>query len=146
MDRHDCFFICQLIDIFICSTCFWTTLSYFTYDFVNRKVSRSEILDTASYRQLARSHNIFSNQANGPWPGTETRQPAPKTSTRSYDQSGILSLRVVLVDSMSASHTGGRGFTSLPGHTKDHHKNGTNCLPALHVCVRVRVWQCSLTV
>ena len=26
--------------------------------------------------------------------------------------------------------TVGRGFASWPGHTKDHHKNGTNCLPA----------------
>ena len=31
------------------------------------------------------------------------------------------------------------GFVSRPGHTKDHHKNGTNCLPALHACVRVGV-------
>ena len=35
--------------------------------------------------------------------------------------------------SVSASHTVGRGFASRPGHTKDHHKNGTNCLPAWHV-------------
>ena len=26
-----------------------------------------------------------------------------------------------------------------PGHTKDHQENGTNCLPALHACVRVGV-------
>ena len=32
---------------------------------------------------------------------------------------------------MSASRTVGREFASRPGHTKDHHKNGTNCLPAL---------------
>ena len=25
------------------------------------------------------------------------------------------------------------------GLTKDHHKNGTNCLPALHTCVMVGV-------
>ena len=31
----------------------------------------------------------------------------------------------------------GRGFASRPGHTKDHPKNGTNCLPARHACVRV---------
>ena len=24
-------------------------------------------------------------------------------------------------------------------HTKDHHKNGTNCLPALHACAMVGV-------
>ena len=36
--------------------------------------------------------------------------------------------RVGLVVSMSASHTVGREFASQPGHTKDHHKNGTNLL------------------
>ena len=40
--------------------------------------------------------------------------------------------RVGLVASASASHTIGREFASRPGHTKDHHKNGTNCLPAWH--------------
>ena len=40
--------------------------------------------------------------------------------------------RVGLMVSVSASHTIGRGFASRPGHTKDHHKNGTNCLPARH--------------
>ena len=38
--------------------------------------------------------------------------------------------RVGLVVSVSASHAVGRGFASLLGYTKDHHKNGTNCLPA----------------
>ena len=37
---------------------------------------------------------------------------------------------VGLVVRVSASHTIGHGFASRPGHTKDHHKNGTNCLPA----------------
>ena len=32
------------------------------------------------------------------------------------------------------------------GHIKYHHKNGTNCFPAWHVCVSVGVWQCSRTV
>ena len=59
--------------------------------------------------------------------------------------------RVSLVITVSVSHAVGRGFVSRPGHTKDHHKNGTNCLPALHACVRVRarlskrpgsVWNC----
>ena len=44
--------------------------------------------------------------------------------------------RVGLVVSVSASHMVGREFASRPGHTKDHHKNGTNCLLA---CVRVGV-------
>ena len=35
-----------------------------------------------------------------------------------------------VVGSVSASRTVGREFASRPGHTKDHHKNGTNCLPA----------------
>ena len=39
--------------------------------------------------------------------------------------------RVGSVGSVSASHTIGREFASRPGHTKDHHKNATNCLPAL---------------
>ena len=34
------------------------------------------------------------------------------------------------VGSVSASRTIGHEFASRPGHTKDHHKNGTNCLPA----------------
>ena len=34
------------------------------------------------------------------------------------------------VGSVSASRTVGCEFASRPGHTKDHHKNGTNCLPA----------------
>ena len=36
------------------------------------------------------------------------------------------------VGSVSASRTVGREFASRPGHTKDNHKNGTNCLPAWH--------------
>ena len=47
--------------------------------------------------------------------------------------------RVGLVVSVSASHMVGHGFASWLGHTKDHHKNGANCLPALHICVRVGV-------
>ena len=43
-----------------------------------------------------------------------------------------LPCRFGLVVSVSASHTVGRGFASRPGHTKDLHKNGTNCLPAWH--------------
>ena len=42
----------------------------------------------------------------------------------------ILPCRVGSVGSVSASRTVGREFASRPGHTKDHHKNGTNCLPA----------------
>ena len=37
--------------------------------------------------------------------------------------------RVGSVGSVSASRTVGRDFASRPGHTKDHHKNDTNCPP-----------------
>ena len=47
--------------------------------------------------------------------------------------------RVGLVVSVSVSHAVGREFASWPGHTKDHNKNGTNCLLALHACIRVGV-------
>ena len=36
------------------------------------------------------------------------------------------------VGSVSASRTVGREFASRPGHSKDHHKNGTNCLHVWH--------------
>ena len=42
------------------------------------------------------------------------------------------SCRVGSVGSVSASRTVGREFASRPGHTKDHYKNGTNCLPTWH--------------
>ena len=50
-----------------------------------------------------------------------------------------------LVISVSASHAVGRGFGPRPGHTKDHHRNGTNCLPAWRACIRVGVRQCNPT-
>ena len=37
-----------------------------------------------------------------------------------------------LVVSVSASHTVSREFASRPGHTKHHHKNGTNCIREWH--------------
>ena len=40
--------------------------------------------------------------------------------------------RVGLMVSVSASHTVGREVASRSGHTKVHHKNGINCLPAWH--------------
>ena len=36
------------------------------------------------------------------------------------------------VGSVSASRTVSREFASRPGHSKNHHKNGTNCLPTWH--------------
>ena len=41
-----------------------------------------------------------------------------------------LPCRVGLVVSVSASHRVGREFVYQPDHTKDHHENGTNSLPA----------------
>ena len=38
---------------------------------------------------------------------------------------------------VSASCAVDRGFEPWLGYTKDHHKNGTNCLPAWHTCVKV---------
>ena len=44
----------------------------------------------------------------------------------------FLPCQVSFVVSVSAPHTVGLGFPSRPVHTKDHHKIGTNCLPAWH--------------
>ena len=55
-----------------------------------------------------------------------------KASKRGSKHEKYETFRVGLVVSVSASHTVGRGFVSRPGHTKDHHKNCTNCLPAWH--------------
>ena len=44
--------------------------------------------------------------------------------------------------SVSASHTVDSEFASRPGHTKDHHKNGTDCLTVWHAMR----WGRSLTV
>ena len=41
-------------------------------------------------------------------------------------------IRNALMVSMSASHAVGHGFEPRSGHTKDHHNNCTNCLPAWH--------------
>ena len=40
---------------------------------------------------------------------------------------------------VSALHAVVNGFVPGLGHTKDHHKNGTNCLPTWHAGVRVGV-------
>ena len=48
------------------------------------------------------------------------------------------------VGSVSTSRTVGHEFASRPGHTKDHHKNGTNCLPVWHAMSKRpgSVWNC----
>ena len=46
----------------------------------------------------------------------------------------------------AASHAVGRRFAPRPSHTKDHYKNGTNCLPAWHTGFRVGISQCSQSV
>ena len=40
---------------------------------------------------------------------------------------------------VSASDVVGHRFASRSGHTKDHHENGTNCLPAWYAGIRVGV-------
>ena len=40
--------------------------------------------------------------------------------------------RVGLAQPVACPSLVGREFAFRPGHTKDHHKNGTNCLPAWH--------------
>ena len=47
-----------------------------------------------------------------------------------YDYFTDIPCRVGSVGSVSASRTVGHEFASRPGHTKDHHKNGANCLSA----------------
>ena len=54
------------------------------------------------------------------------------TTTRVRDNAITRPCLVGSVGSVSASRTVGREFASRPGHTKDRHKNGTNCLPAWH--------------
>ena len=44
-----------------------------------------------------------------------------------------------LVVSMCVSHVVVHGIASRPGHTKYHHKNGTNCLPSWHGGIRIKV-------
>ena len=38
---------------------------------------------------------------------------------------------------VSTSHAVGRGFASRPGYTKDHHRNGANCLPTWYAGIMV---------
>ena len=47
----------------------------------------------------------------------------------------ILKIKV----SVSAYHAVGHGLVPRLGHTKNHHKNCTNCLPVWHACVSVGV-------
>ena len=42
-----------------------------------------------------------------------------------------------LVSCVSNCHVVGRGFSSRPRHTIDHHKKGTNYLPAWHTGIRI---------
>ena len=56
-----------------------------------------------------------------------------------FNYGNIRPCRAGLVVSVSASQTVSREFASRSGHTIDHHKNGTNCLLALHAGVWVGV-------
>ena len=44
---------------------------------------------------------------------------------------------------VSTSHAVGRGFAARSGHTKDYHKNGTNCIFAWHAVVKIGERQCN---
>ena len=57
-----------------------------------------------------------------------------KVNCKAVDRVGVCLLVIV-----SASRALGHGFPHQPGHTKDHHKNGTNFLPAWHASVWVAV-------
>ena len=65
-------------------------------------------------------------QANSAWSQLSRTKHLHMWNTYNRDKP----CRVGSVGSMSASRTVGREFASRPGHTKDGHKNGTNCLPA----------------
>ena len=65
-----------------------------------------------------------------------------QSSSKRNDRNGQLFKTYITVDGgallyelehnniyQSSSRRVGREFASRPGHTKDHHKNGTNCLP-----------------
>ena len=53
---------------------------------------------------------------------------------------------LVAIVHVSASCAVGHGFAYLPGHTKDHHTNGTNRRTAWPAGVMVGVCQCSPTI
>ena len=76
------------------------------------------------YRCLTTAPRNRNFKNNGQYPQTSYT-----FSVESYNRSPC---RVGSVGSVSASRTVGREFASRPGHTKDHNKNGTNCLPAWH--------------
>ena len=57
----------------------------------------------------------------------------------------LVALYITGYSGQPVSLSPGKSFASQPGHTKEHHKNGTDGLPAWHACIRVGVWQCSLT-
>ena len=44
-----------------------------------------------------------------------------------------------LLVSVFGSYVLGHGYAFWPGHTKDHYRNDTNCLPAWHVGIMVGV-------
>ena len=72
--------------------------------------------------------NMFNSYCNWGTLGEFLMKKKKKLNFHSFDNVGLC--RIGSVGSVSASRTVGREFASRPGHTKDHHKNGTNCLPA----------------
>ena len=77
---------------------------------------------------------------------TEPSELYSAANTDSYNRAKPVRHISLCVVIMSASHAVGCGFVPHPGHTKDHHKSGTNCLPAWHTGIRVGACQCNPTV
>ena len=60
----------------------------------------------------------------------------PETFSGLYCIWSVLSFPLYRNGLAGPPHALGRWFASRPGHTKDHHKNGTNCLPAWYTGIR----------
>ena len=90
-----------------------------------------------SMTYLVISHEVHIRYA-APFPDIHT-----STNSAFWD---VGPCQVGLVFRLSASHTVGREFASQSGHTKDHHKMVQTASLHRHACVRVGVWQCSLTI
>ena len=71
-------------------------------------------------------------------PASYTFHPDNAVSTQTFSLlDSLLLCQVGLVVNMSAFHAVGRRYVPQVGHTKDHHENCANCIPAWHTCVRV---------
>ena len=85
-----------------------------------------KVVSTAD-KQFPRSSALTSTASSAK---KTSKMNANSTSEANANEQVQVPCRVDSVGSVSASHTVGREFASRPGHTKDHQKNGTNCIPA----------------